>query len=247
MRNLVKIIFWVTILINLVCAEITLDQITKQLQVQRAEIKNYKADIVNTVEGAFIPSRKIQVGKIYFQGPGLIRSDIFEPRQSTLTKDQKSFVIDSQGNINEIEKEKAAFENQFKDPLELFKKFEFVVSEVDQNTIKLIGVPKSNKTDEPFSQKIFSKVVFYLDRSNFTAKEIRVHNAGGAEIIKISTEYKSINQILFPYKTTTLLTFSGKSICITTIYNNIVLNGELSPEIFELKKIKEEMLLAKGN
>ncbi len=224
---------------NLNAGELTINDITNRIQAQQTLIKSYTADISTIIEGGMVQGKNVQNGKIFFQAPGTMRTDSLAPFQQTiLTKDNKSFIIDQLGQATEIKSEKNKLEDQFKDPLALFKKFDFVIVESDSSTLKLIGTPKSSDPKEVFSKNMFSKVIFYIDKDNFLSKEIRVHNAKGKEIIKLSTEYKIINNINFPVKTTTSISINGSSIQITNLFLNLKLNEPIDPAAFDLDKIK---------
>jgi outer membrane lipoprotein-sorting protein len=232
--------FLIAILISLQllgATELTVKELVKKMQSQRETIHSYTADILNTVEGSLIQGKKVERGRIIFQEPDTIRSETIDPFQLTLTVSGKTYLIDKSGKSTEIEKEKSSLDKQFSDPLALLNKFNFVITESDTETIKLVGLPKSNSEKDYLSSRYFSKIVFYIDARKYLTKEIRLHDRKGAELADILTDYQEISGINFPIKTITKLSFGKSLLRITTSYQNIILNQELDPELFALEKI----------
>lgn len=232
--------FLIAILISLQllgATELTVNELVKKMQAQRETIQSYTADIFNTVEGSLIQGKKVERGRIIFQAPDKIRSETSDPFQLTLTVSDKTYLIDKSGKATEIEKEKSSLDKQFSDPLTLLNKFNFVITESDAETIKLVGLPKSNSEKDYLSSRYFSKIVFYIDAQKYLTKEIRLHDRKGAELADILTDYQEISGTNFPIKTITKLSFGNSLLRITTSYQNVILNQELDPELFVLEKI----------
>lgn len=228
-------------------AELSVPELVKKMRAQREAINSYSAEVVNVIEGALVQGKKTEEGKIFFQAPDKIRSETSgEPRQITLTVSGKTFLIDKTGQAVEIEKEKSSLDKQFSDPLELLNRFNFVITESDPETIKLIGTPKSSNEKELLSSRYFSKVIFYIDAKKYLTKEIRIHDRRGAELADIITEYLPMAGVDFPAKTITKLNFGNSNFRVTTSYRNIVLNQNIDPAIFDLAKIKAELKTAGG-
>lgn len=241
-RGFIIILFFLQVLTAANNTSITMEDIVKTLNVQREQIKSYTADIVNSVEGAFIEGQKIQQSKIYFQLPGNIRSEITEPaKYITLTTEGKSYVINQGGQFQELEQEQANLTDELKNPVKLFDKFNFTIAETSKNIIILTGVPKSSSSKEVFSSQLFSKVIFELNAQNYCAQAIRVYDKTGREIAVIQTEHLLMNDIYFPYKTVTSLVAGGSQMVIKTIYQNISLNCEIPDAIFDLETICAEL------
>lgn len=238
-RGFVILLFFLQMLS---AANISVAEIAKNLNAQREQIKSYTADVVNSVEGAFIDGKKVQQSNIYFQLPGNIRSELTEPsRYITLTKDGKSYVIDQRGQYQELEQEQSTLADELRDSSKLFDKFNFTVTETSQNIIVLEGVPKSSSSKDIFSSQIFSKVVFELDAERYFSRAVKIYDKTGREIAVIKTEHVLIDDIYFPYKTITSLNAGGSRMVIETIYQNIFLNCEISPEVFDLETICGEI------
>ncbi|MDC0977653.1 hypothetical protein OAR19_00180 [bacterium] len=229
-------------IINLAFATITIDTLKKNMTEQRNKIQDYTADIINTIEGSFLQGKKVSTGKIFFQAPDYLRSDSYTPQIQTVLKvKDKTRTIDIQGNVTEVAVEKTSLSDKFKDPTKIFEKFNFTITEIGNNTIKLIGKPISNSEKEIFSSKAFSKIIIYIDEKKYLTKEIRVHDKSNQELIKIVTEHKLVNNIYFPYKHRATITFKGGALQVTTLYSNIAVNEGVSKNLFEIKNIKKQL------
>jgi outer membrane lipoprotein-sorting protein len=221
------------ILLAVLNATPAIDDLMRNLQSNQQAIQSYSATVITVVDGNYIPSKQTQVGYIYFQAPDFVRTDTQTPIVSTVTKGQKSWTIDQQGNIQEIIPEQRALQD-FQDIKNIFKEFTFTSSDVSKNEIKLIGVPKNNTS----IFKHFSKIVLIIDPQQNIAKEIQIYNQQGVEIAKIITTYLTINSVNFPQETKTIITYGKNKLSITTTYKNIQLNQPLPSDTFELEHIK---------
>jgi outer membrane lipoprotein-sorting protein len=222
------------VLLAILNATISVDDLMKNLQENRQAIQSYSAEVITIVEGNYISTKQTQMGYIYFKAPDYVRTDTLAPAVSTVTKGQKSWTIDKTGNVQEIISEPRALQD-FQDIKNIFKGFTFNSTAISNNEIKLVGIPKNNTS--VFSH--FSKIVLIIDSEQNIAKEIRVYNQQGIEIAKILTTYLTINTINFPQETKTIIAYGKNKLSITTTYKNIQLNQPLPDNTFDLDHIKQ--------
>jgi len=244
-----KVIIFILMLgVFSMASEMTVAELLQKMQANRAQISSYTAEVVNLTEGAFITGQKLERGRIYFLAPDKIRSEISGANpQITLTVGEDAWIIDKAGSITQLASENNSLDKQFRDPLEVFNKFDFVLSALDKNRLKLTGIPKKNIADDLLSNRFFSKIVFLIEREKYLTKEIVVYSKNGHELARINTEYQVISNINFPVKTTTKLSIGSSSFQVITSYQNIQLNQPLNLELFDLQKIRAEVLNRRGD
>lgn len=221
--------------------ELTVENILNDINQQKDLLKTYEAELITEVQAPFVEEKQIQKAYIYYAAPDKTRTDTFAPiRQVTLRLGEEVTVLDELGNVQKLDgKAQQGADEDLTDPVKMLEKLELTIAE-DPAFIYLTGIPKETNNGSLISRKNISKVVFKINKTSKMVEKAEIFDQADVLFMEIIISYEKFADIYFPITSISRVLLPQKmgQVLIATRYENVEINQDISPEIFDVEAIK---------
>jgi|GEM_PF-1314834 outer membrane lipoprotein-sorting protein len=230
-------------------ADLSLDDLVNKIKANQDKIKDLYAETITVISSNMSlpgqegkgPQKMVQKGKMWTKGEDKSKLEVFSPtHQITITNGDQMVMINpdtGQKMVQDLKKlkgETASSKGQGgMGQMSLAKTKEYfnlsVVSRADTGkTVYLVtGVPKKEN-------KIIGKIEFYVDSEKLTPVKVIIYDPKGGLVSQSILEYKEINGILIPVKSSSQINTPMGKMDVELTYNNLKLNQGISDGEFKI-------------
>lgn len=240
MKKIVAFCFvTVFFLASVAVADLSLDEVIKNLQANQAKVKDMYAETSTTILSNMTlpgqtgkgPQKMVQRGKMWTKGETKSKIEMLSPmKQTTITNGDKMAVINpetGQKMEQDLKKLKGP-ERQAQMSLEKAKEYFDLSAAKKGDEYIVTGVPKKEN-------KFLGKMEFYVDASRWVPVKIFMYDAKGRPLSQSEIEYSQISGVWVPAKNKSIVTTPAGKMEIEMEFSNVKVNKGIGDDEFKIE------------